>query len=512
MFSRITVLLLAAASAQAQLTPGLIGGYSALTDVDDYLEKDLIQKELEDLMEDEECNSFQAGKQYYNNGGAYLKTIPTYGLGQGEVESAEFKEYTKWANNKDDFHLKWVRKAFDKDPLPTGYGQMTGGFEDGVVFPRDYVGSDDGECVGFEECVKKASSYVFNFIETVQLLQASIEQAKAGEIYLQDQSRDKALRFWDAAAAIYVGSLEGPLGQNFAGKSNYALANKRCRNYKVCGPERNEGASKKRTAPINTKIMGYFAAGQQAAMAGDYALMEDYKKLISAKMVVPWIQGTLRYAHRLSGERTRENLSPNTPSTDPLDNSGAIRPFSDDSKLKDPLENGFNNLGAPTEDYSSYDKEVGEAAAFALGAVPKLWACSKPAAELVWPQVSAGGGIAGFGPVNFQLVKLAFECNYKCLLTSCKEVGSLYDGRDNEDVPIDDTLSEDEQNAQKDANADIRPGAKTCNDVQFGYDPKGYATCKKVKKSIRNGKCKFLTKKPGVSKRDKPEYFATELP
>lgn len=512
MFSRIAVLLLAAASAQAQnLTPGLIGGYSAISEVDDYLLKDLIQKELEDLMSDEECNSFQAGKQYYNNGGSYLKTIPTYGLGQGEVESAEFKEYTKWAGNKDDFHIKWVRKAFEKDLLPSGYGQMTGSFLEDTVFPRDFIGAGDGECVGFEECVKKATSYVFNFIEVVQLLQNSIEEAKDGCVYLQDQTCETAVKLWDAAVAIYVGSLEGPLGQNFAGKSNYALANKRCRNYKVCGPGRDEGASKKRTAPINTRIMGYFAAGQQAAMAGDYSLMEDYKKLISAKMVVPWIQGTLRYAHRLSGERTREGLKETT-STDPLDANGDIKPFSDDAKLKDPLENGFVNLGAATEDYSSYDKEVGEAAAFALGAVPKLWACSKPAAELVWPQVSPGNGVAGFAPVNFQLVKLAFECNYKCLLTSCNEVGSLYDGVDNENEAIDTTLSEDEQNAQKDANSDIRPGAKTCNDVQFGYDPKGYSTCKKVKKNIRNGKCKFLTKQPGVAKRDKLEYFQSELP
>lgn len=462
-------------------------------------------------MADEECNSFQAGRTYYNQGGAYLKTIPTYGLGQGETESAEFKEYTKWANNKDDFHLKWVRKAFDKDPLPSGYGQLSlpgAGFENNVVFPRDF--NTDGECVGFEECVKKVTSYVYNFIEVVQLLQGAIEGAKDGCVYIQDGCED-VVRFWDGAAAIYVGSLEGPLGQNFAGKSNYALANKRCRNFKQCGPARDEGASKKRTAPINTKIMGYFAAGQQAAIAGDYALMEDYKKLISAKMVVPWIQGTLRYANRLSPERTRANLK-TTSNTDPVDNQGNVKPFSDDPDLKDPLLNGYINPGAATEDYSTFDKEVGEAAAFALGAIPKLWACSKDAAELAWPQVAPGAGVAGFAPVNFQLVKLAFECNYKCLFTSCTEVGSLYDGDDNDNTPIPPGLTEDEENAFIDDNVDIRPGAKTCNDAQFGYDPKGYATCKKIKKNIRNGKCKFLSKRPGVAKRNKPEYFATELP
>merc|ERR1712021_138980 len=118
------------------------------------------------------------------------------------------------------------------------------------------------------------------------------------------------------------GSLEGEFGRSqTGGKSNYALANKRCRNFKNCGPERDEGSSKDRISPVNTQVLAYFSAGQHAAFAGDWALMTDYKKLISAKMVVPWIQGTLRYAHRLSAEPSRKNNS--TISTkNPLDKDG----------------------------------------------------------------------------------------------------------------------------------------------------------------------------------------------
>merc|ERR1719148_508711 len=157
-------------------------------------------------------------------------------------------------------------------------------------------------------------------------MQASIESAKGADplppcIYQQNNCQT-AVKYWDAAVAIYVGSIEGDFGRSgTTGKSNYALANKRCRNFKNCGAERNEGNSKDRISPINTKILAYFSAGQHAAFAGDWALMTDYKKLISAKMVVPWIQGTLRYAWRLSNEATRAGDAL-TSSTNPLDGGG----------------------------------------------------------------------------------------------------------------------------------------------------------------------------------------------
>jgi len=504
---RIVALALASATAQAADTPGLIAGYHALTDVDSYLNRDLIQKELERIMEDEECNSFADGKTYYNGGGAYLDSIPTYSL----VQSAEYKEYIKWAGGNSNFHKQWVKKAFNKINL--SLGDMKADFTNGTAFPNDPF--DSGQCVGFEESVKKATSYVYNFIEVVQLMQASIESAKGADplppcIYQQDSCKT-AVKYWDAAVAIYVGSIEGDFGRSSTGgKSNYALANKRCRNFKNCGPERNEGNNKDRISPINTKILAHFSAGQHAAFAGDWALMEDYKKLISAKMVVPWIQGTLRYAWRLSSERSRIGDAL-TSSIDPLNkNSGA-------ENVDPDLPAQIDLISPPTDDpdYSILDKEVGEAAAFALGAVPKLWACSKKAAREVWPQLAPGQGRAGTGvPVNFQLVKLAFECNYKCLLTSCTEVGSLYDGTRKSGGSFDDADTDE----FIDDNVEIRNGAKTCNDAQFGTDPAGYSKCKKTKKSIRKGKCKLLI--GGAlsiggntdPNRDDLAYFAETLP
>jgi len=499
MFSSLAIATVALASGVAQAQPPLIAGYQAKTDITAlYLDKDQIQEELENIMGDEECNSFDAGKVYYNGAGSYLQTIPTY---TGTI-SAEYNEYIQWAGGEQDFHKIWVDGAFDKTVVSEG--EMTADFTNGTAFPRDPFGS--GQCVGFEECVKKASSYVYNFIEVVQLMQAAIDSAEGGCNFQKNGCTD-ALEFWDGAAVTYVGSLEGVAGKETDssggrsyGKALYALADKRCRNFVQCGPARNEGNNKFRVAPINTRILSYFAAGQMAATNGDYALMEDYKKLISAKTVVPWIQGTLRYAWRLSSERARAGNS-TTSTVDAVNKNGVV--------INDPDIPSVASAIVDTE-YSELDKEVGEAITFGLGAIPKLWACSDKAAKAVWPELAVGGGVAGDKPVNFQLVKTAFECNYKCLLTSCKEVGSLYDGKDKQGK-VD--SSKNQSDKFIDNNVDIRNGAKTCKDLDFGTDPKGYATCKKTKKKIRNkGRCKSLTGSPGITKRDLLDYFAQATP
>jgi len=488
LFKNIVFLALASASAVEAQT-GFMAGLYLRTNVDSYKMKDLVQKELESIMESEECDSFELGRKFYfklgvnsnpswladfPDGGQYLASIPTYGLGNGESKSPSFTEYTAWAGKNNAFHKQWVNAAFSKKPFDSG--NLVADFTNATAFPYDRFGA--GQCVGFEESVKKITSYVYNFIEIAQLQEQAIEEAKGGCI-AQQSGCQTAMEYWEGAAALYIGSLEGESGNEVDGagvrsygKSNYALADKRCRNMKTCGPTRDADDSKLLTAPVNTKILSYFAAGTQAAFAGDYALMRDYQKMISAKMVVPWIQGTYRYAWRLSTERARISGSINSPTSDPRD---------PDDDLPDPLTAVIDTQ------YSQLDKEVGEAAAFAVGSVGKLWACSKKAAGFVWPQLQPGV-IAGRAPVNFQLVKTAFECNYKCLMTSCAEIGSLIDGTPG-----------------------IREGAKTCNDNQLGTSPAGYKKCQKSKAPFKN-KCKPYIGKPGIKKRDKPEFFAETLP
>merc|ERR1711904_418814 len=78
--------------------------------------------------------------------------------------------------------------------------------------------------------------------------------------------------------------------------------------------------------------------------------------------------------------------------------------------------------------YRLSDKEFGEGGAFIFGVLPKLFSCSTRGHKKVEAQTKIGGGVAGVSAVNFEDVKLGFECNYRCLGIRCDEIGTLFDG------------------------------------------------------------------------------------
>jgi hypothetical protein len=427
-FSTAALFLGLAASANAQIpTPDfpLIAGYFARTDASAFLNRDLAQQALEDGIGDESCESFDSLAEDLYNAGNWAD-IPTY----KDTESESYNEYSKYYG-KDDWVDIWASKAIKK--TRTNYKRGNANFGD--AFPTSTDGS--GGCVGFEEVLKKGLSYTAQVAESLQLGQKARDEAEAGCQFKRDGC-PRVIEAWDGAAAVYVGSLEGTDGNNDVegtyGKAPYALADKRCRNYKNCGPGLDED-TKDVTSNINTKILSLFSAGSLAAWEGDYKQLDNYIRLISNKAAVPLIQGTLRYYWRLSNEE-----GPNT--------------------------------------FSVLDKEVGEGGAFIFGVLPKLWACSSRGAKQAEGQTKIGGGIAGVSAVDFQIVKLSFECNYRCLGITCEEVGSLFDGDE-----------------------DPKAGATTCNDEENGSD----TTCAKPDKDTKS-KCKLYTGKPGVKGRDKLRF------
>jgi len=419
------------ALAHGAVAQQMIAGYQSRTNVQDFLNKDLIQKTLEDAIGDEECASFDSfAKDFYDNGaGQYWKTIPTY---DGTI-SAEYEEMTKYYN-KPDFIQKWIDAALRKKKT-----QFTRGNQNfGLAFPNN-VGTDGG-CVGFEEVLKKGISYTSTLAEMYQLMQKAIDAANGTltgtPCRAQVNGCQDAILNWDAAVAIYVGSLEGVDGGNDVagsyGKSSYALADKRARNFEVGGPDRN-GNTKDLTAPANTAILALMSAGSHAAYVGDYQLMAKYLRLVSNKSLVPLLQGTFRYFSRLSDD-------------------GGVGTF------------------------SSLDKEVAEGAAFAFGALPKLWACSTKGAKKAEKEIKIGT-TSNKGPgktaINFLNIRLAWECNYKCLGITCDEMGELFDGE-----PV------------------VFPGTEKCDDVQNGSTDR----CAKSK-IARRKKCKTFIGKSGVKNR-----------
>ena len=301
------------------------------------------------------------------------------------------------------------------------------------------------------ESLRIVTAYIGTSIESYQLMQKAIDKVTSGCIFSKNGCTE-ARQAWDAAVAIYTGSEEGSDGNNEGdcsandftdyGVSGYGLADKMCKRFFTCG----EGRSCNSIEPalINTKIIGFYAAGSVATNNGVVYEMQRYKKLIAAKMAVPLIQGMFEAAYKRSTK------------------AGSLA--------------------------STCDYDRATAASFAFGALPKINACSKTGAKRIAGKLQLrAGNKKPLTKKDFDdSIRLAAECNYRCLGITCEEIGALK-----------------------------TPGAGSygnpCNDdfEGNGSDLSGIYKCKKWK-GQRKQKCKLFTGNPGIDNRDDDDYFVKE--
>lgn len=174
----------------------------------------------------------------------------------------------------------------------------------------------------------------------------------------------------DEAVAFYTGSLEGADGAG-SGVLMYALADKRCVNFKTCG---ENGDSITGTSDANLEIFDEFKDIKSNVLAKNCDAAVGDKEDIVEDMRIPLIQGTLRYAQILS-----------------------------------------------TDEADAVDKAEG--AIFALSILPWLDNCNQDAAKTVFENMSP----TATSKVSLSAVKKAIESTYKCLEVSCEDIGGLYD-------------------------------------------------------------------------------------
>ena len=91
------------------------------------------------------------------------------------------------------------------------------------------------------------------------------------------------------------------------GKSVYALAEKRCANYKTC-KNGFTGVSK-----VNDEMVKLYQEGQADIQNFQCAAAESKMERIKTLMTIPLVQGTLRYAYKsdpnaLAGKLTSRNI------------------------------------------------------------------------------------------------------------------------------------------------------------------------------------------------------------
>jgi hypothetical protein len=213
--------------------------------------------------------------------------------------------------------------------------------------------------------VKKGSAYMNVWMYTIREMEDAIDDCESGcKLCNMDP-----VHAWDEAVAFYSGSLEGTDGSG-SGKMLYALADKRCENFKTCS-----GGSASGTSQVNIDIINQFKIGQHALNDGKCGDLPAIRDKIISLMTVPLVQGSLRYAYKSA------QLNGKTP------------------------------------------KNLAEGAVFAAAVLPLISSCNAVAAKTISDNMKIDSAYPmGTG---YAAVKSAFESTYSCLGITCEQVGGI---------------------------------------------------------------------------------------
>mmetsp|Transcript_44814 Transcript_44814/g.50647 ORF Transcript_44814/g.50647 Transcript_44814/m.50647 type:complete len:583 (+) Transcript_44814:91-1839(+) len=233
-------------------------------------------------------------------------------------------------------------------------------------------GNFNFERYGFDgrtEAIKKATAYLSIWMYVIREMEDALDNCQ--EACTKEGCNAVTVHCWDEAVAYYTGSLEGTDGSG-SGKLLYALADKRCKDFKTCGDMAKETQG---SAHANQEIiMPAFSVGSRLLAEGKCAEAKPYKELIEKMMVVPLIQGTLRYAYITSTDK------------------------------------------------NAAEKAEAEGAVFAASVLPLVHACDEDAAATIYKNMKTGQG----NTANYADVKSAFESVYGCLGIRGSDVGGIW--------------------------------------------------------------------------------------
>jgi len=219
------------------------------------------------------------------------------------------------------------------------------------------------------EAVMKGVAYMNVWMYVIREFEDAIHDCHADCI----NCNDPPVHAWDEGVAFYTGSLVDPDGAE-QGVMPYALAEKRCQNFRTCGPK---GISLTGKSNVNIKLGEQFVLAQHKLLVGECSVVPPILNTITSLMTVPLIQGTLRYAHKMEYR---------------------------------------------AKPYDTQRKEAAEGATFAAAVLPMVHHCSAADASIIYDNMGLGAS-----STDFEAVKDAFERNYRCLNITCGDVGGLWD-------------------------------------------------------------------------------------
>jgi len=215
------------------------------------------------------------------------------------------------------------------------------------------------------QIIKKGTAYMSIAMYVIRELEDAVDDCNKNCATCNDDS----VHALDEAVAFYTGSLE--IETPGDGKLMHKLADKRCVNFSTCG---RNGDSVDGQSKVNFDLFTLFSKMQNELTDKNCKGAEKHKEEIVNKMMIPLVQGTIRYAH----------ITENDP--------------------------------------DATQKEEAEGAVFAAAVLPMVNACNDKDATTIFENMKTGQA----GTADFAAVKKAFERNYGCLGITCADVGGLW--------------------------------------------------------------------------------------
>lgn len=253
----------------------------------------------------------------------------------------------------DDYGYQWVTAALN--------GQETQ-FENGNADFSLY-GLD-----GRIEAIKKGTVYLNIFMYVIREFEDALDDCDRG--CATDDCNHDPVNAWDEGVCFYTGSIEAQDGLTSEGKLLHQLADKRCADFKTCSKDGGETTG---MAKLNYDLFQLYAIGKFQLQTNKCDNARVTVEQIAQLMYVPFIQGTLRYAYKVS-------------------------------ELNDTTE-----------------KSMAEGAVFAAAILPKIFGVNENHANVIYTNMRVGSL-----STNFAKVKQAFEYTYPALGISCVDVGGLW--------------------------------------------------------------------------------------
>ena len=151
-----------------------------------------------------------------------------------------------------------------------------------------------------KEAIQKGIVYLNIYQYMIWEMQDQVNDCKAQTL---SQNDDASVKAWDEAVAFYSGSLVRgeEYGTSTTGKLQYALADKRCRNFNTCAGKLVLTTPPSGMSTVNQEIYALFNEGKKLARTGttaDCPKLDVLMDKIATLSLIPFVQGTMRYLYK----------------------------------------------------------------------------------------------------------------------------------------------------------------------------------------------------------------------